>query len=63
MVIAGLDSLEGRLLQSELRLVPVFGEGHCYQGLVTGFALGILPGEGEDEPLGLDDLAEELALL
>src|SRR5207302_5695181 len=47
---------------SELRVVPAFGESHRYQGLVTGFALAILPSEGKDEALRLDNLAVDALL-
>src|SRR5438270_2208916 len=57
MIIAGLDCFEDRLVQRHLGLVAAFGERDRHHGLITRSSLRIFPGKGEDETLGLDDLA------
>src|ERR1700730_16446469 len=62
VLVAARNSLEDRLIQGELRLIPAFGEGHRHQGLVAGFALRIFPGKSKYEALRLDHLAVDALL-
>src|SRR4029077_5883953 len=62
VLVAPRDGLEDRLMQSELGLTSAFREGHRHQGLVTGFAVGILPAKCKDEALRLDHLAVDALL-
>src|SRR5882724_10243136 len=57
VLVAARDGLEDRLMQPELRLVAAFREGHRHQGLVAGFAVGILPGKRKNQALRLYHLA------
>src|SRR6266702_8651367 len=61
MPVALLDRLERGLAEDHPGLPVLLGERHRHQGLKAALAL-LLPGEGEDEPLGLDDLTKHAAV-
>src|SRR5215475_11921349 len=57
MPVALLDRLEWGLAEGQQSLPVLLGEGHRHHGFKATLAL-FIPGEGEDDTGGLDDLAE-----
>src|SRR5690242_17399973 len=57
MVVAAFRCFENPLMQGEQCLHATFLERHRGEQFVAGIALGILPGKGEDDAFGFDDLA------
>src|SRR5260221_8580453 len=62
MAITLFDRGEDRLAEGHPRLALLGSEGDRDQRLMTGAAGLVVPGEGEDEALGLDDFAIDAAV-
>ena len=62
MAVAAFHLLEHRLAKGDPRLSLLIRERHGHQGLMPGAAIVLVPGEGEDEPLGGYGFAQHATL-